>query len=478
MSTQHYNATSQKCDLLRLPTELLCSIIEDSDLDWTDPVNIHHVSSRLFHLTFKQVYDGKKDRFKFACSIANMNLMVDCLIYRNVSISDIWKPYRNTYGVDLYPSPLSFLSRGWCRGKFSSADQYLKAAECLFDQGCHTPKRLAIWEEGHLFSPILPPILVTMLTKATDVHHYHDICRAIQFLISKGLKLAMHVLQVDSQEEFEPCEYWPMLEFGDRSTMEVELQSACPPFLFELQLENLLSLQDLARKSPVDARRRCTSTYISDLLRILFDDLFAPCLYKGDDPNYFADSFEVKIKLMAKHDIINANEQKVLGDVLGALGKIEAREREKAGIDIIHDGLWCWRELCLSIRYICDGYFEDSQVLLRERRPRLTGSGPEIRIHEFLRPGVWYPPEDMANARGLFFDDMRGQLDPSYFDNFEDNTVANWTDVHLNAWNVLPDNVDGNTTMGDCDYRENGIQAILRSFSFVFCFKYLSAKRY
>jgi hypothetical protein len=137
--------------------------------------------------------------------------------------------------------------------------------------------------------------------------------------------------------------------------MSVMIQLACLPFLFELHLKNLLVEQDQIHHPPVDLNHRVYTrdyTRIDYLLGLLFEDLFCPCIFKGHNPGFFANTLEAKVKLLAKYSLTNSDEQTVLEDILQALRRIETRHREKGGLNFERDGIWCWRELCVSVCYL------------------------------------------------------------------------------------------------------------------------------
>jgi hypothetical protein len=142
--------------------------------------------------------------------------------------------------------------------------------------------------------------------------------------------------------------------------MEMVLQSACPPFLFEVHLKRAILEQQLppnlfkGNTGHYDVRQRYTT--IDELLSLLFDDFFSPWIFKGESLSYFGDTFEAKVKLMWEHDFINSKEQSVLKDIAKALRRVEERHGQNGGLDFDRDGTWCWRELCTSISYICGGY--------------------------------------------------------------------------------------------------------------------------
>ncbi|KAF4502219.1 hypothetical protein FAGAP_1561 [Fusarium agapanthi] len=335
MSLTESKDESREVGLLDLPNELLLLVIGDEDMSWRDHLNIHHVSSRLFQLTFKHVYDGK----------------------------------------------------------------YIKVAEWLFDNGYQT-QQIVSYEEEMITSRVVSPFLLTMFSTATDADNYRGICQAIEFLTSKGLGFPR-----PSTILGRVC----LRKMGDRSgyrafaresgsDMDMILQSAFPPALFELFLKNLFSDLGLTLQSRLapnhlrDDLYICESTRLNDLVRILFDDLFAPWIYKGDSPSYFSDTFEAKIKLLVKNDGIAGYEQSALESILEALRRIEARQRDNGSLNFERDGTWCWRELCVSI---CQTPVTDHTPYYvqhsLEDPPREIRFGLERRVHEFVRPKSWYP---------------------------------------------------------------------------------------
>ncbi|RKL01009.1 hypothetical protein BFJ68_g12508 [Fusarium oxysporum] len=246
-----------------------------------------------------------------------------------------------------------------------------------------------------------------------------------------GLELPSDFPRRIAREKEVRSKYRPLLHSSWASPMEMVLQSACPPFLFEVHLKRAILEQQLppnlfkGNTGYYDLRQRYTT--IDELLSLLFDDFFSPWIFKGESPSYFGDTFEAKVKLMWEHDFINSNEQSVLKDIAKALRRVEERHGQNGGLDFDRDGTWCWRELCTSISYICGGYITTPGDVLSDTA---SCSGR----HEFLRPRGWDPPDDIARSRTWIIKDIRHKLDPS---RFEDNTEADWVNMPLDAWNVL-----------------------------------------
>ncbi|RBQ67140.1 hypothetical protein FVER14953_09705 [Fusarium verticillioides] len=170
-----------------------------------------------------------------------------------------------------------------------------------------------------------------MFSTATDTDSHRGICRVTEFLISKGLGFPSKSLPRVSIERRGVHPGYPEFAEGYDSIMEIILQSAFPPYLFEIFLNSMLSDRGLTLKSRLAPGDRVNIdwhewTGFRELVCILFDDLFAPWTYKGDSPIYVSDTFEAKIRLLVKHDGINGNEQSVLENILGSL----RRTRNKA----------------------------------------------------------------------------------------------------------------------------------------------------
>ncbi|RKL27862.1 hypothetical protein BFJ72_g12770 [Fusarium proliferatum] len=436
MSLTEGKIKSQKLGLFDLPNELLLSIIEVEDLQWMDHINIHHVSSRLFQLTFKHVYDGKRDIFEYACFTTNLDLIIECVKDRNVPTSQVWRDPDHGF----YVTPLDLVTHAFEHGR-CSADQYIKIAEWLFDNGYQT-QQVECRDGEMITSHVVSPVLLTMLSTATDADDHRSICQVIEFLTNKGLEFpppSSKLLRTEYKKTLEHPEY-RVFAYDSGSDIEMMLQSACPPALLEFYLRNMLSNLGLTLKSRLapgdrDDLLNIEWTALNDLVRILFDDLFAPWIYKGDSPSYFADTFEAKIKLLIKHGGIHGHEQSALENILETLRSIEARQRDNGSLDFERDGTWCWRELCLSICHyprVRDHSLWPHCSL--ENPPRAIGPDVERCVHEFVRPKEWYPPQELAFARARHFEHARGKLDPSWL---EDNTDKDWVNMPLDAWNFI-----------------------------------------
>ncbi|KAF5687551.1 hypothetical protein FCIRC_2257 [Fusarium circinatum] len=442
MSLTKRKNKSQKVGLLDLPNELLFSIIEHEKMCWRDHLSIHQVSSRLFQLTFKHVYDGERDIFLHACSFANLDLMIECLKHRNVPTSHVWHQH------EWCLTPLDILSFAFQDGDCSSG-QYIKVAGWLFDNGYKTDQIVSSKDEM-ITSRVVSPLLLTMFSTATDTDDHRGICQAIEFLTSKGLGFpgsSQMLKRVSHRKMGDRRSGYRSFARDSGSDMEMILQSAFPPALFDLFLKNLFSDFGLTLQSRLapnhlrDDVSPCEQTRLNDLVRILFDDLFAPWIYKGDSPSYFSDTFEAKIKLLVENDGIAAYEQPALESILEALRRIEARQRDNNGsLNFERDGTWCWRELCVSISQTLVP--DDRQYWIRhslEDPPREIHFGVERRVHEFVRPRSWYPPDDLIAVRSTLLGrpllgDAHDKLDPSWL---EDRTQQDWVNMPLDAWNFI-----------------------------------------
>ncbi|KAF5602132.1 hypothetical protein FPCIR_2065 [Fusarium pseudocircinatum] len=434
MSLTESKKKSQTVGLLDLPNELLFSIIDDEKMSGRDHFNIHHTSSQLFQLTFKQVYDGRRDIFELACYHGNLDLMIECLKHINVPTSQLWE---GTGPRGVYLTPLDVLSSGLLDGNFS-ADKYIKVAEWFFVNGYHTQRVVRIRGELKTF-PVFSPYVLTMFSTATGTDSHRGICRVTEFLISKGLGFPSKALQRVSIERRGVHPGYEEFAEGCNSIMEIMLQSAFTPALFEVFLNNMLSDRGLTLKSRLAPGDRVNIdwhewTGLDELVRILFDDLFAPWTYKGDSPSYFSDTFGAKIRLLVKHDGIDDNEQSVLENILESLRRIEAKQRYNGRLNFERDGTWCWRELCVSIY---ETPFLGRRVWSRHSRidsPRAIHPLVERPVHEFAIPRSWYPPECLIEARSAHFKDVHDKLDPSWL---EDNTEQDWVNMPLDAWNFI-----------------------------------------
>ncbi|KAF5967569.1 hypothetical protein FBULB1_11143 [Fusarium bulbicola] len=433
MSLTESKDKPQRVGLLGLPNELLFSIIEDEDMCWEDHLSIHHVSSRLFQLTFKHVYDGKRDIFQYACSSANLDLMIECVKHGDVPTGRLW----HIPGDLIYETPLDLLSSAFQDGN-CSADQ------------------------KKIVSRVVSPFLMAMFATATDADNHRGICQVIEFLTNKGLGFpppSMWQLdRVSYEKHKDDHPEYRKLARESGSDMDMMLQSAFPPALFEVFLKNMLSDLGLTVKSRLAPGYRkglytCEWTKLNGLVRTLFDDLFAPWIYKGDGPSYFSDAFDARIKFLIKYDGIDGNEQSALENILEALRSIEARQRENGGLSFERDGSWCWRELCVSIGP--NASIQDHTILIQyslQDPPRQIRPEVERRVHEFVRPKVWYPPNDLIFARSILFKGVHDTLDPSW------PPQQDWVNMPLDAWNYVCPNwrMLMRETPGDQGYRSFG----------------------
>lgn len=155
----------------------------------------------------------------------------------------------------------------------SMCDQCLKSL-ILFVFVC-APVR---WDEGSATSSVLPPVLLTRLSTARDADYHRGICLVIKFLINMGLELPSDFPRRIAREKEDRSKYRPLLYSVWASPMEMVLQSACPPFLFEVHLKRAILEQQLppnlfkGNTGYYDLRQRYTT--IDELLSLLFDDFF------------------------------------------------------------------------------------------------------------------------------------------------------------------------------------------------------------
>ncbi|KAF5535362.1 hypothetical protein FPHYL_13219 [Fusarium phyllophilum] len=239
MSTTEANTKPQRTGLLQLPNELLLLVIDNQDMRWEDCFSIRHVSSRFFQMTFRQVYDGERDLFKHACSRANVKLMITCLEHKEDPICQLWGPMGEP-GVEQYQTPLDVLLQGYLDGHFSG-EKYIEAAEWLLKNG-YSGHQFR-WDEDSETSSAIPPVLLTRLSTARDAGYHRGICLVIEFLINMGFEMPSDLPLRIAREKEDRSKYRPLLDAYFDPQMDMVLQSACPPFLFELYLKRAILIQ-------------------------------------------------------------------------------------------------------------------------------------------------------------------------------------------------------------------------------------------
>ncbi|KAF9773556.1 hypothetical protein IL306_008611 [Fusarium sp. DS 682] len=454
----------QKISLLSLPSEILLHIIGDESLQWEDHCNLRRVSSRLFQLAGKYVYQGGDYCvFRLACYRADLKMLAACAQHDALPTDVTWTELSQGYlklfeqkqptqsvtswyltgGVydspDIFSSrrgaygPGDVLSEGYHQGNFS-ADRFIEAWQWLSDQRCQLQTFQETEENAvpyHCFSPLL----LTMLSTATDKAHHQGICDVIHFLFKNGFRIPHPDKRVRKKGS------WPLymhVELMNQPNMlEMLLQRNCPPSILQLFLQQV---NEKGLNFTWDGPKTSLMYQVLEvplvfgLLSILFDDIFAPYIYKGENPCHMGDNLEAKIGLLTKCQGINAFEIYMLRDILAALREIEVRNVNQSGLDFDRDGVWCWYQLCMAVSYIAD---ED----VRKRTTDLHFTSPEdsLMIQPYLEP-FWYAPAGLADARRRELD-IRIETSGQGIDEpqGEDLTIAKWTEMPPQNWDAIPE---------------------------------------
>ncbi|KAM0559306.1 hypothetical protein ACHAPJ_004325 [Fusarium lateritium] len=453
--------------LLRLPTEILLMIVNDESLEYDDIRNLGLVSVRLHGITRKPFFQGPNLRvFRAAAAKACVKMMKKCAAYDAAPTDVVWAQRYDTKRYELVDKqeqekrlmmlhwyrPIDLLLSAYLERCFP-ADQCIEALKWLIDNGYQVRE----WVLDDRPSCI-PSRLLRILSGAFDKEHHQGLCDIIHVLHDNGLILqsrpgtrCSHGRTVALHWVYEP------LTYGLNELMVLLMQSACPASVLELYLKQL-DKSDMRLTSRISDSKRpqtypgrheqkyrdenpCTYTPVSQLVELLFDDLFDPYTWKAEHPFDMAQTLDDKISLLVKYQGIIDNECGVLKNLVAALRKIGVRHGEKDGIDLERDGVWCWYELCMSIKDAMKGetlrVMSCSGSIFDYEEPGDDGEVP--RLHEFCATRDWDPMFKIACLRGMLAQDKLKQgeeVDWSMNFNIvsEVPTDPEWWNMPLESW--------------------------------------------
>ncbi|KAF4415695.1 hypothetical protein FACUT_13206 [Fusarium acutatum] len=461
MSSSSNNTNNQQQGALpNLPTELLLEILGKDDLGWKDYYNLRRTSSRLSQLAREPMYQGGDYCvFRMACFRGDLDTLAICAQYDAVptecsrkSLSDgplgLIKPglglhpsetkdnyeessYFNAWG-DGFHGPGDIVILGFYEGNFS-AERFIEVWQWLSDQGCELFTFMKLRSLVLMSFPCFSFALLSMLPIATDKAHHQGICDVIHFLYSKGLRIPHPDRRLWMRGTW-PA-YYPLARENRPTMLQTLLQTNCPPSILELYLRQVND-EGLA----FDYSRTWHSTFgglgsISEFLRILFDDMFAPWIFKGDNTRSMSDDLQAKICLLTQHQGANAFELYMLGDIVTALRKIDARKVSQGNLDFDRDGVWCWYELCMAVAYISDEDVQKQTVDLH-----FTDPGDWEMINPYFSRG-WSPHKELAHARRKILEKraLESGQDPKDIEpQGEIPAGRKWAQMPLDAWDFIP----------------------------------------
>ncbi|KAG9506723.1 hypothetical protein J7337_000259 [Fusarium musae] len=398
MSSSSNNTDSQQQDALsKLPTELLLEIISKDYLKWEDHYNLRRTSSRLSQLVLEPMYQGGDYCiFRMACFRGDLDTLAVCALYDAVPTecsqkslfagplgliqpgqglhpseteNDNYKEssYFNAWGDGLH-GPGDIVTLGFYQGMFS-VERFIEVWQWLSGQGCE------LFTFMKLGSQIIMPFscfsfaLLSMLPSAD--------LRRDSFPLQQGLE--------------NPSSGQETLARENRPTMlQTLLQTNCPPSIVELYLRQVND-EGLSHMAFIPAWIGLGS--IPEFLHILFDDMFAPWIFKGDNTRSMGDDLQEKICLLTQHQGANAFELYMLQDIVTALRRIDAIKVSRGYLDFDRDGVWCWYELCMAVAYISDENICSQTVDLH-----FTDPGDAEMINPYFRRS-WAPHKQLALAR-------------------------------------------------------------------------------
>ncbi|PNP77815.1 hypothetical protein FNYG_08896 [Fusarium nygamai] len=461
MSSSSNNTDNQQQDALsKLPTELLLEIIGKDYLKWEDHYNLRRTSSRLSQLALEPMYrGGDYCIFRMACFRGDLDTLAICALYDAVPTEcspkslfkgplGLIKPghglhpsetevdnykessYFNAWGDGLH-GPGDIVILGFYEGNFS-AERFIEVWQWLSDQGCE------LFTFMTLSSLIIMPFscfsfaLLSMLPIATDKAHHQGICDVIHFLYSKGLRIPHPDRRLLIRGT------WPayhLLARENRPTMlQTLLQTNCPPSIVELYLRQVNDEGLVFDYSDTWLSSSRGLGSISEFLRILFDDMFAPWIFKGDNTRSMGDDLQEKICLLTQHQGANAFELYVLQDIVTALRKIDTRKVSQGNLDFERDGVCCWYELCMAVAYISDVDVQKQTVDLH-----FTDPGDVEMINPYFSR-AWVPHKELAHARRKVLEKRALESGQDPKDVQPQGVVPvglKWTQMPLDAWDFI-----------------------------------------
>ncbi|RBQ67139.1 hypothetical protein FVER53590_09703 [Fusarium verticillioides] len=420
MSSSSNNTDSQQQDALsKLPTELLLEIISKDYLKWEDHYNLRRTSSRLSQLVLEPMYQGGDYCiFRMACFRGDLDTLAVCALYDAVPTecsqkslfagplgliqpgqglhpseteNDNYKEssYFNAWGDGLH-GPGDIVTLGFYEGMFS-AERFIEVWQWLSGQGCKLFTFMKLGSQIIMLFSCFSFALLSMLPSAADKARHQQICDVIHFLYSKGLRIPHPDRRLWVRGTW-PA-YEPLARENRPTMLQTLLQTNCPPSIVELYLRQVNDeglVFDYSR-TWLSSPRGLGS--IPEFLHILFDDMFAPWIFKGDNTRSMGDDLQEKICLLTQHQGANAFELYMLQDIVTALRRIDARKVSRGYLDFDRDGVWCWYELCMAVAYISDENICSQTVDLH-----FTDPGDAEMINPYFRRS-WAPHKQLALAR-------------------------------------------------------------------------------
>ncbi|KAF5967572.1 hypothetical protein FBULB1_11146 [Fusarium bulbicola] len=461
MPSSSKNTNDQQRDvLLNLPTELLREILGKDDLKWQDYWNLRRTSSRLSQLAGELMYrGGDYCIFRLACFRGDLDTLTICAHHGAVPTKRIEKGLSDDPlglikpGKDLYrrdkddeyqeclhwdiwgdgshgPGDIAIL--GFYEGNFS-AERFIEVWQWLSDQGCELFTFMTLRSKIRIPFHAFSFALLSMLPTATDKAHHEGICEVIQFLYGKGLRIPHPDRRLWMRGTW-PA-YHPLARENCPTMLQAMLQTNCPPSILELYLRQVNDEGLVFDYSDTWLSFFSGLGSITQFLSILFDDMFTPWIYKGDNTRSMSDDLQAKICLLTQYQGANAFELYMLGDIVIALRKIDARKASQGNLDFDRDGVWCWYELCTAIAYISDEDIRGQTVDLH-----FTTPGDVEMIHPYFSR-AWAPHEQLANARRKVLEKraLESGQDPRDIEpQGQEPTTRNWAQMPLDAWDYIP----------------------------------------
>ncbi|UPK99148.1 hypothetical protein LCI18_010083 [Fusarium solani-melongenae] len=414
-------------NLDRLPDEIVLSIIKH--MRRAKLKSLALTCTNLRRVVLPEFYrSGNYRTFRLALRSGSLEMVKQCAEYGSAPINGGWKVGHREDGrvkececttlfSHLVHRPIHFLALGLDNDE-TTAEQCLEVLQWLVDNdsditagsiddpGWNTIEANAQIEFARRMKH-MPCSFLHIFKMSIDRDKLDGVARIVCHLSSEGFNFPRLVQGVGStlRSNEEYTGFTP-LSYDSPFLVTTLMRSACPPSLLEAFLKQL-KRQGVKLTCPRDScppqfkyseliddhdgdfdPAPTILTQVWELVAELYNDLFDPQRWKPVYIGEVGDIWEEKVRLLDEYEGINDVERLLLGSILSALRKIEARAQASGGLDIGRDAKTCWYELSMTF----ESFFDDDQLL------DSLYWNPEDRMHRFALWVSWDPQKLWAQS--------------------------------------------------------------------------------